>query len=98
MVSNNNKNQKIGKWTIILFCWQIKQRKESWKVGLFYHNNLKKQQINFFFKGRGYYDKNGMKQGKWIEILDGFTFFLRTLNTEELKILNIGEYKNGRKI
>ncbi|CAD8195733.1 unnamed protein product [Paramecium octaurelia] len=79
------------------FVGEYKKGKRIGKWEYCYHQYLKKQKIDFFFRG-GYYDNNGIKQGKWIEFLDGFTFFLSTLNSKKLKILNIGEYKNGRKI
>ncbi|CAK55566.1 unnamed protein product (macronuclear) [Paramecium tetraurelia] len=63
----------------------------------YYSYSSKKKEQTFHFKAGGYYDNYGIKQGKWIEFVDGFSFFQASLSDKKQKIVNIGEYKNGRK-
>ncbi|CAD8196820.1 unnamed protein product [Paramecium octaurelia] len=70
--------KKVGKWDI-----QSKENKDT-KPLKFLHNS--------HFSGGGLYDAegNGLKQGNWIELSEGFF--------KESQVTYNGQYKNGKKV
>ncbi|CAD8066620.1 unnamed protein product [Paramecium primaurelia] len=97
----NEEGLKIGKWIEpvnmfgetdrVNFVGLYKQgiRVRNWQYFLYYYHHETKKFI-LHFKGGGYFNDSGNKQGKWIELIEGFT--------DESEIISYGEYKDGKKI